>query len=64
MTTHIQHATCRAGKAATPDDIAGMAWWNALTVAQRGYWLQLSKSNTAAHAWDHFKLIRDTEAQS
>ena len=40
---------------ATPDDIRGMRWWNALTEIDRLFWLQKADSARPADAWTAFK---------
>jgi hypothetical protein len=42
----------------TPDEQAGMDWWNALTEAERAYWLRTADTATPAEAWDAFKQLR------
>jgi hypothetical protein len=39
----------------TRDVRDGMAWWNALTEAQRAYWLREAKTAIVAEAWTEFK---------
>ena len=38
----------------TPEERIGMAWWNALTVAERREWFD-SGAKSAAQAWAMFK---------
>jgi hypothetical protein len=40
---------------ATPDDIRGMHWWNALSEADRLFWLQKADSARPIDAWRAFK---------
>lgn len=40
---------------ATADEVAGMAWWNALSDDERGRWLRLADSAVPADAWERFK---------
>lgn len=42
----------------TADEIAGMAWWNGLSVQNRKFWIQWSKSAIPAEAWEYFKAAR------
>jgi hypothetical protein len=37
----------------TPDERAGMDWWNSLDISARRYWLNASE--TVAEAWAKFK---------
>lgn len=49
----------------SPDERAGMDWWNGMTEAERGEWLTLSKGESVADAWVFFKkaeLLRDVIA--
>jgi hypothetical protein len=39
----------------TEDERAGMAWWNALTAAERAYWLREAKTAIVAEAWAEYK---------
>jgi len=39
----------------TPDEAAGMAWWNSLGNAARGYWLSMATGGTVADAYAAFK---------
>lgn len=39
----------------TPDELAGMAWWNALTESERRMWLRAANTATPADAWAYFK---------
>ncbi len=39
----------------TSDDEAGMAWWNALTEAERAYWLAEADTAVPAMAWHVYK---------
>jgi len=38
----------------TPDEKAGMAWWNRLSVEERGQWLMGTATQTVAEAWAQF----------
>jgi hypothetical protein len=44
-----------APSSATPDDLRGMTWWNALTKADRKFWLQKADSARPVDAWAAFK---------
>jgi hypothetical protein len=35
----------------TPDEHAGMDWWNALSVSERARWLDVANTAIAAEAW-------------
>ena len=37
------------------DDVTGMHWWNALTEAERAYWLRRADSAKPVDAWEAFK---------
>ncbi|SEJ61369.1 hypothetical protein SAMN04244572_04919 [Azotobacter beijerinckii] len=39
----------------TPDEAAGMAWWNNLTEVARCFWLERSTTGTVAEAYAAFK---------
>lgn len=41
----------------TDDEIAGMAWWNALPEADRRFWLLAAGTATPATAWQHYKQL-------
>jgi hypothetical protein len=45
----------------TPDEIAGMAWWDNLAEVGRTYWLEVAKGAVAnpspADAWDACKRV-------
>ena len=40
---------------ATPDDRAGMAWWNSLTKPERARWLVEAGSARPVDAWRAYK---------
>lgn len=46
----------------TPDEAAGMAWWNSLGEIARGYWLSRANCGTVADAYAAFK--RDQASRS
>jgi hypothetical protein len=48
----------------TADEIAGMAWWNGMTEAQRATAMQIAKATTAAQAWDYQKLMMQIEEEA
>jgi hypothetical protein len=39
----------------TPDEAAGMSWWNGLSEMARAFWLRQSGGITAADAWAEWK---------
>jgi hypothetical protein len=39
----------------TPDERAGMDWWNSLDKSERRHWFNLAKANSPAEAWAMFK---------
>jgi hypothetical protein len=39
------------------DALAGVAWWNALTEADRRFWLAAAITAIPAHAWEYFKAV-------
>jgi hypothetical protein len=43
----------------TPDESAGMTWWNGLTKQQRAEWLERAGSAIPAHAWAEFKRAKE-----
>lgn len=38
-------------------DVAGMAWWNGLSEADRRYWCLAAMTAVPAKAWKHFRLV-------
>ena len=41
----------------SPDERAGMAWWNELSEVARGYWMrQAGDTGRAADAWAAFQM--------
>jgi hypothetical protein len=50
----------------TPDEAAGMAWWNGLTETGQAYWLQIAKVYNAMpaanDAWEVSKRVSAREA--
>lgn len=40
----------------TPDQAAGIAWWNGLSELQRAYFLSASGTVRVAEAWAWFKV--------
>jgi len=42
---------------ATEDEVAGMRWWNGLTVAERAHWLAEARSAVVADAWSVYKRV-------
>ena len=51
------HSTPRtAAPKPSPDDLTGMAWWNALTEKERRYWMRLAgDTGRAVDAWRAYK---------
>lgn len=45
----------------TPDETAGIVWWNSLTEANRAAWLARAGSAVPADAWAAYKRIGDLE---
>ena len=43
----------------TPDEQAGMNWWNGLTETERAHWLRQAGSAAPANAWEAFKRQRE-----
>jgi hypothetical protein len=41
--------------APTPDEVAGMAWWNGLSEPERADWLRAAGSARPADAWEAWK---------
>lgn len=39
----------------TPDEQAGIDWWNSLSEAAREYWLAKASGDSAAAAWEAYK---------
>lgn len=39
----------------TPDEQAGIDWWNGLSEADRASWLKAANTAIPAEAWAHFK---------
>jgi hypothetical protein len=42
---------------ATPDELAGIAWWNDLAEDQRRFWLDQAGTARASEAWACFKVM-------
>ncbi len=38
-------------------DVAGMAWWNGLSEADRRYWCLAAMTAVPAEAWKYFRLV-------
>ena len=49
-------------RTATSDDQVGMIWWNALTEAERAYWLKRADSARAVDAWRAYKRELGSES--
>jgi len=47
----------------TPDETAGMVWWNSLAESDRAAWLARADSAVPADAWAAYKGLRDLERQ-
>lgn len=41
----------------THDDVAGMAWWNGLSEADRRYWCLAAMTAVPAQAWQYFRPV-------
>ena len=52
---YAERAAQGASPVPTGDEIAGMAWWNALPEAERASWLHRTRGGTTAEAWASFK---------
>lgn len=48
----------------TPDEEAGMAWWNALSEADRTRWLQQAGTAVPAIAWACYKGSRERSRET
>ncbi len=48
---------------ATPDEVRGMEWFNALTEAERREWLQRADSAVPADAWAAYKAAKEVHAR-
>lgn len=48
----------------TPDERAGMTWWNGLAEPERASWLSAAGSAVAADAWGAFKAARPQAAEN
>lgn len=47
----------------TPDETAGMVWWNSLTEADRAAWLARAGSAVPAEAWAAYQRLGGVERQ-
>ena len=47
----------------TPDETAGMVWWNSLSEADRADWLMRAGSAVPADAWAVYKRSGDVDRQ-
>lgn len=47
----------------TPDEQRGIEWWNALTEADRRFWLAAALTATPAEAWAYFKRCGGADVQ-
>ncbi len=50
------------GTEPTPDEHAGMDWWNALEEGDRAFWLRAAMTATPAVAWSYYKGCRSVDA--
>jgi hypothetical protein len=48
----------------TPDDLAGMAWFNDLSDAERSFWLHQADTAVPAEAWAFYKKLHPQSAPS
>jgi hypothetical protein len=49
---------------ATADEIAGMAWWNALSEVQRRFWFARANTAIVAEAWVEYKQAVPGQSES
>lgn len=49
----------KRSQAQVDDDLAGIAWWNALSEAERAKWLAVANSARPKDAWEAFKRARN-----
>jgi hypothetical protein len=47
----------------TPDETAGVVWWNSLSEGERAAWLARAGTAIPADAWAAFKRFGDIERQ-
>ncbi|MER8377252.1 hypothetical protein [Mesorhizobium sp. M1406] len=47
----------------TPDETAGMVWWNSLAESDRAAWLARAGSAVPADAWAAYKRLGNVERQ-
>lgn len=47
----------------TPDETAGIVWWNSLAESDRAAWLARADSAVPADAWAAYKRLGDVERQ-
>ncbi|RWB51883.1 MAG: hypothetical protein EOQ42_24755 [Mesorhizobium sp.] len=47
----------------TPDETAGMVWWNSLAESDRAAWLARADSAVPADAWATYQRLGDGERQ-
>ena len=47
----------------TPDETAGMVWWNSLAEADRAAWLARAGSAVPADAWAAYKRLGNVDRQ-
>ncbi len=50
--------------APSPDEVAGMTWWNGLTETERGRWLRAAGSSVPADARATYKRAQAHEAKA
>ena len=53
---------CRLGL--SPDQLAGITWWNGLTEQDRRFWLGCAVSAVPGDAWEMYKRTRGGDAKS
>lgn len=49
----------KASRQLTPDEQAGIDWWNDLTNERRAHWLSVARPPTVAGAWAAFRAAED-----
>lgn len=47
----------------TPEEQAGMRWWNSITRSERAYWLERADSARPVDAWREYLRQTGTDEQ-